>query len=125
MGDVKKWFADFGLHLITLKGDLSTTPPIGASYWLQRGYPVITVINKFGQNADYNHAVVIIGIDQPDPDDPLADRTVHFLDPASAENLESARASVFEQWWALCEYALMVMVKDPAAPDRVSSVGPN
>jgi hypothetical protein len=124
VGDVKKWFADFGLNLIALQGDLSTTPPTGVPYWLQRGYPVITVINKFGQNADYNHAVVVIGIDLPDPKDPLADRLVYYLDPASMENLESARAPVFEQWWALCQNALIVMVKDPDAPDRVTAVRP-
>ena len=47
VGDVKAWLETQRLYLLTLSGTLDGKPPASLSYWLvQRGYPVICVINR-------------------------------------------------------------------------------
>ncbi len=115
VGDLKDYLAetDERLHLVTLTGQLNDEAPTGLGYWLnQRGYPVICVINRDPEDAAFNHAVVVIGI-SPNPTGGSAD-IVHYLDPSSVEPLHSTEAPVFEQVWARCNHAMMIVVPPPA-----------
>jgi hypothetical protein len=116
-GDVQAWLdrQPDDLSLITLRGTLSDAPPTGLHYWLlQRGYPVVCVVNKTGQSADYNHAVVVIGIDTAAPG--AADgqpQVIHYLDPASPKRVEQCGRDEFETWWARCQNVMGLVVRRP------------
>lgn len=104
------------LHLFTLTGEPGDKPPTGLGFWVnRRGYPVICVIRREPDDPSFNHAVVVIGI-SANPDDPTADM-IHYLDPSSPEPLHSSPAWVFEQHWAWCDHAMMLVTAPPAPDD--------
>ena len=102
-----------GLDLIALKGQRSGNPPCGLAYWLRRGFPPICIINKIGKNADYNHAVVVIGFNRPDADPADDDTVIYYLDPSSPKQLESGPAARFDEWWSAGERALLIVTTVP------------
>lgn len=116
-GDLKRHLSGKGLHLLTLAGRLEGRPPAGLFYWLrERGYPVICVINRSGTNLAYNHAVVVIGAQEPS-----SERTggaVHYLDPSADEPLQTCTLATFEEMWQRGQWAMMVVLKPPADPSE-------
>lgn len=114
-GDVKTWLERQGLYLLTLTGTLDGKPPASLGYWLlQRGYPVICVINRHENDAKFNHAVVVIGFSKTVGDE-TADR-IHYLDPSSAKVLHSEDRKSFETLWARGEHAMMIVIAPPQEP---------
>ena len=115
VGDLKAYLAETKerLYLVTLTGQLNDEAPTGLGYWLeQRGYPVICVINLDPDDPAFNHAVVVIGI-SPNSNGGSAD-IIHYLDPSSAEPLHSTDEAAFEQLWARCNHAMMIVAAPPA-----------
>lgn len=109
VGDLKKYLADHGLHLVTLAGSLDGKPPVSLKYWLlERGYPVICVINRDPVDPNFNHAVVLIGISTTG-DVESTDR-IHYFDPSSAEPLHTDDVAAFETVWDRGQHAMMVVV---------------
>jgi len=112
IGDVRKYLAQKGLHLITLSGRLDGKPPASLKYWLNdRGYPVICVINRQPSDPAHNHAVVVIGISKMASVE-SADR-IHYLDPSSPLQLHSEEFATFETNWARGQHAMMIVVQPP------------
>ena len=114
VGDLKAYLADTKerLYLVVLTGQLNDDPPTGLGYWLkQRGYPVICVINRDPEDPAFNHAVVVIGI-SPNSKGGSTD-IIHYLDPSSVEPLHATDAAAFEQLWARCSHAMMVVAASP------------
>lgn len=98
IGDVRMWLDGKGIKMVPLKGELSDTPPLGLGWWVQeRGYPVICVVNKFGGNAEYNHAVVVIGVETGETAGQLG--AVYVLDPASPRGVERWEHRTVEHYW--------------------------
>ncbi|GMV97034.1 MAG: hypothetical protein AMXMBFR83_13930 [Phycisphaerae bacterium] len=116
VGDVRRYLADKGLHLVALSGRLDDKPEEGLSFWLNaKGYPPICIINRTGDNPAFNHAVVVIGI-QSRAD---STETIHYLDPSADPPLFSCDRSAFETLWGRCGRAMLLVVRPPAdANDR-------
>jgi len=113
-GDVKQYLGRLGLHLVTLAGSLDGKPPLSLRYWvLDRGYPVICVINTYGSDPDFNHAVVVVGFSKTGGAE-SAD-SIYYLDPSSAEPLHKVEAAEFERVWARSGHAMMVVVQPPGS----------
>lgn len=113
VADLRHFLRSKDLDLIVLEGARSLRPPNGLGYWLRRGFPAICVINKIGKDADYNHAVVVIGFGPPEAD-PAQDGTViHYLDPSSPKQQESGPAERFDEWWAVSGRALLIVTTVP------------
>jgi len=113
VSDVTDWFhrTQDELALFVLQGSLSGQPPTGLPYWLlDRGYPVVCVINKTGRNADYNHAVVVIGLA---PASAASVERVHYLDPAALERVESCDRATFETYWSRGQNTMALVVPRP------------
>jgi hypothetical protein len=111
--DVQTWLQrqPDGFSLITLRGALTDRPPTGLQYWLlDRGYPVVCIVNSTAGGPEFNHAVVVIGLDGPAGDRP---ETIHYLDPASFKRVEHSAREQFETWWSRCEHAMALVVRDP------------
>lgn len=112
--DLKLFLQENGLYLLTLAGRLDGKPPISLRYWLvQRGYPVICVINRQGDDPAANHAVVVTGI-QATPGDPTADKIV-YLDPSLSNPLHTSDAVEFDVLWQRGQRAMMIVVAPPAS----------
>ncbi|HOA75586.1 MAG TPA: hypothetical protein PL151_14425 [Phycisphaerae bacterium] len=120
VGDLKTYLAEQGLEMVVVTGRPDEKPPLGLRYWLlTRGYPVICVINRQGADPDlekpagpqYNHAVVVTGF-SANPDQPSTD-IVYYLDPSTADPLQSVGWAEFEKLWARAGHAMMVVVKPP------------
>lgn len=112
-GDVAEWLRGRGLDMIVLAGTLSAEAPLGIEYWLtRRGYPVVCIINRKGGDPQYNHAVVVVGVQRTQGAD-----AIHFLDPASERGLERADAATFEQWWERGQRVMMIVLNPPAGQD--------
>ncbi|UCD28198.1 MAG: hypothetical protein JSV03_14065 [Planctomycetota bacterium] len=119
VGDLKEYLGEKGLHMVTLSGRMSDTPPTGLGYWLKkRGYPVVCVINDEEGNPELNHAVVVIGI-WSNPETGSVD-TIHYFDPSSVEALHSIEAATFETRWARGQHAMMIVIKPPFAAKKES-----
>lgn len=114
VGDMQTWLADKGLTMTPVKGSLEADPPLGVAWWVQsRGHPVICVVNKYGTNADYNHAVVVIGVEL------AADGRVdalHVLDPASPKRLERWDRETMETHWNATDRVMLPMFVTPETP---------
>lgn len=114
IGDVETYMGQQGLHLVTLRGRMDGKPPASLRYWLlQRGYPVVCVINRQADNPDYNHAVVVIGISQTAP--PESADMIHYLDPASPRQLHSQELGEFESLWSRGQNAMLIVVAPPGS----------
>ncbi|MCA9250910.1 MAG: hypothetical protein KDA54_07225 [Phycisphaerales bacterium] len=99
VGDVRAFWADRRIKFIPLKGELTNEPPMGLAWWVvSRGYPVICVVNQEeGAPEEFNHAVVVIGVDVDDNNGAVGD--VIVLDPASAKRLERWDRETFLSRW--------------------------
>lgn len=109
VGDLKRYLAGEGLHLVTLTGELGDRPLFGMGYWVRsRGHPVLCVINQEGPDAEaFNHAVTVIGISSnQNPDLP---DIIHYFDPSAAEPLHSLAAPAFDELWSRGQHAMMVV----------------
>jgi hypothetical protein len=119
IADVRGWLDQERLELTPLRGRLSDADGIGLGWWvLGRGYPVICVINKFAGNADYNHALVVIGFDGAGSADSASG--VYLLDPASPKRLERWDRLTFEHYWASAGHVMLTLYETPGA-----QVGPH
>ena len=108
---VQAWLGGQGLEMTPLVGELSDDAPLGLGWWvLQRGYPVICVINKSGGNADYNHAVVVIGIDGGSAE---SAEGVYVLDPASSKRLERWERLKFLHYWGSAGSVMLPLFETP------------
>ncbi len=128
VGDVRAYLADRRIKLIPLKGELTTEPPMGLAWWVvSRGYPVICVVNQEeGAPEEFNHAVVVIGVDLDDNSDEVGD--VIVLDPASQKRLERwDRETFLSRWVPTGNVMLLVFdVSNQAIADgRSRSISPN
>ncbi|MBI4578173.1 MAG: hypothetical protein HY718_00630 [Planctomycetes bacterium] len=113
ISDVRSYLEGRGLYLLTLAGRTDDKPPLGLLFWLERrGYPVICVINRQGDDPGFNHAVVVTGFSR-NVDSPSAD-IVYYLDPAAREPLQSLSLSEFEAAWERGERAMMLVVAPPS-----------
>lgn len=111
--DLQAYLADEGLDLHALSGQLGDEAPTGVGFWVkQRGYPAICVINRVSEDPAFNHAVVVIGI-SPNREGGSTD-IIHYLDPSVPEPLQSMDAAAFEELWARCEHALLIVAVAPA-----------
>ncbi|NOX58411.1 MAG: hypothetical protein GXP29_06070 [Planctomycetes bacterium] len=133
VGDVRSFFAKRQVKLIPLKGNLSDKPPLGLLWWVaSRGYPVICVVNQ--QEADspaydgpdpvpepeeFNHAVVVIGVDRDDNTDEVSGVVV--LDPASEKRLERWDLESFSTFWDATDRVMLLMI-DPTVAGSVAGV---
>ncbi len=118
IGDLKAWLESQGVSVVPLKGNLSGDQPTGLGWWLLvRGYPVICVVNKFAGNAEYNHAVLVIGIEM---DDATGEpRSWYILDPASPRRIEHWDRLMFEHYWGSGMNVMLPLFEAPpeaAAP---------
>ena len=115
IADLQAWLKTKNVTMIPLKGELTDAPRIGLGWWLVgRGYPVICVVNKFAGNADYNHAVVVIGMERTGPDP--QDRAVYVLDPASPRRLERWDRMTFEHYWGSAGKIMLPLFETPRPP---------
>jgi hypothetical protein len=111
--DLKDYLAGKGLDLVTLAGGMSEDPYVGLGYWLRQGrYPVVCVINRMGTSPDFNHAVVVIGIEGNQPVE-RADR-IYYLDPSADSPLFTCSGEAFETMWARGRHAMLVVTRWPA-----------
>lgn len=111
--DLKEYMAKKGLDVWALAGKLDEEPPTGLGFWLRaQRYPVVCVINRVGNGPDYNHAVVVIGF-RENRDVESADR-IHYLDPSADTPLYTCSLEAFEEIWARCGHAMMVVTKGTA-----------
>ncbi|GJM24933.1 MAG: hypothetical protein DHS20C16_13480 [Phycisphaerae bacterium] len=127
VGDVRMFLEGRRIKLIPLKGELSTEPPLGLAWWvISRGYPVICVVNEEeGAPEEFNHAVVVIGVDVDDNGDNGSDNgsgigDVIVLDPASQKRLERwDRETFLSRWQPTGNVMLLVFdVANHAVVDR-------
>ncbi len=109
VGDMREFLADRRIKLIPLKGELAADPPLGLIWWVvSRGYPVICVVNQEeGAPEEFNHAVVVIGVDVDDNKDIVGD--VILLDPASQKRLERWTPEKFLERWIPTGKAMLLM----------------
>lgn len=115
--DLKRYMAKKGLDVWALAGRLDEKPPTGLGYWIRgQRYPVVCVINRVGGSSDSNHAVVVIGF-RENRDVESADR-IHYLDPSAPSPLETCSLEVFEEMWARCGHAMLVVTKGPVEQTR-------
>lgn len=115
IADVKAWLAQRDLTLQPLTGSFSDKELTGLGWWLCRGgYPVTCVINKFAGNADYNHAVVVIGIDGGGGIESA--QGVYYLDPASPRGLERLDRLTFLHYWGSAGNMMLPLFETPRAP---------
>ncbi len=78
---------------------------------------MICVVNKFGGNADYNHAVVVIGIAGDGSADSV--QRLYILDPASPKRLEQwDRLTFLHYWGSAGRVMLPLFERPPDAPER-------
>ena len=113
IGDIRKWLSTKRLVLMPMAGKLSDRPPLGLGYWLKRGYPVICIINQKGGNPDYNHAVVVIGVEAP-PETPINRvEKIYYLDPSTPKRVESCAPTEFLTIWDRAQQAMLLIVKKP------------
>ena len=119
VGSIRRWLAGHDMRMVPIQGELSNVPPRGLAWWiLSRGHPVICVVNKHGGDADYNHAVVVIGVTL-DADDHITG--LHVLDPASAKQLEYWSRDEFKSAWAPTGHAMLPMFDAPAQSARLTT----
>jgi hypothetical protein len=110
--DIRTFLQDKGLYLLTLSGQLDGKPPSSLRYWLvERGYPVICVINRNGDDPAFNHAVVVTGIEHTDPE-VSADKIV-YLDPSVGQVLHTDDEKAFDVLWQRGERAMLIVVAPP------------
>lgn len=128
VADLKTFLETQGLELVVLAGRMDGEPPLGLRYWLlSRGYPVICVINRQGADPDvsrpvdpqFNHAVVVTGF-SANPADPAAD-ILYYLDPSTADPLQSVGLAEFDAMWARCDRAMMLVVQPPEPAPRAGN----
>jgi len=118
--DVRRWLKKEHFELTPLRGEFTDTEQVGLGWWvLRRGYPVICVINKFAGNADYNHAVVVIGFDGPGSAESA--EAIYLLDPASPKRLERWDRLTFEHYWAGGGRFMLPLYQTPSALPRSGS----
>jgi hypothetical protein len=116
VADVKGWLADQRVTMQPLTGSLSDRELTGLAWWLLRGgYPVICVMNKFAGNADYNHAVVVIGIEGGGGAESA--EAVYLLDPASPRCLERFDRLTFLHYWGSAGNMMLPVFETP--PDKL------
>jgi hypothetical protein len=109
-----------GLDLIALSGRLDGKPTLGLRFWVERkGYPVICIINRLGEEPKFNHAVVVTGFSEG-AGSPPAD-IVYYLDPSTREPLQSVPATEFEKYWHRGNNTMLLVVAPPAAAKESSS----
>lgn len=118
VGGVSEWLSGHRMRMVPIRGELSNQPPRGVAWWiLSRGHPVICVVNKHGDDADYNHAVVVIGV-EVDADGRIV--AVNVLDPASAKRLERWPRKEFEQYWSKTDQAMLPLFESPSQTAHVA-----
>ena len=112
IADVRDYLTGRRLTLQPLTGSFTDRELTGLGWWLlQGGYPVICVMNKNGGNADYNHAVVVIGVGGGDS--VASAQTVHYLDPASPRRLESVDRLLFQHYWGSAGKIMLPLFETP------------
>ncbi len=122
IGDFQTWAARYGLKLIALRGALDAEPPRDLAWWVvERGYPVICVINRHEGNPDYNHAVVVIGVDFDDSTQQVAGLDV--LDPAAPRRLVHLPRADFERDWSATNRVMMLVFDAPRDENPAAARG--
>lgn len=126
VGDVRRFFEDRAIKLIPLKGNLGEKPPLGLFWWVvSRGYPVICVVNQEeGAPEEFNHAVVVIGVDVDDNTKAASEENVGeliVLDPASAKRLERWDRETFVSRWQATDRVMLLMFDTSDEPQVVSA----
>ncbi len=112
--DLARWLRTQRLDMIVLAGEFHDRAPVGLRWWvMQRGYPVICVINRKGDDPQYNHAVVVIGMKSNATEGAGPTDTVYYLDPSSTHGLETVDAEAFETWWTRGRRTMMIVVRPP------------
>ena len=112
VADLKNYMARKGLTVWNLAGTMDEKPWTGLGFWLREWRsPPVCVINRIGGNADYNHAVVVIGL-RENRDMESADR-IHYLDPSADSPLYTCSLEAFDEMWARCGHAMLVVTKGP------------
>lgn len=115
---ISQWLSGHRMRMVPIRGELSDEPPRGVGWWiLSRGHPVICVVNKYGDDADYNHAVVVIGVEVDAGGRIVA---LDVLDPASDKRLERWPRSEFEKYWSKTNQAMLPMFDTPAQTAHVA-----
>jgi hypothetical protein len=109
VGDMASILEQWALELIPLRGTLRGRPPISLAWWvMQRGYPVICVINQAEGKPDHNHAVVVVGMVLAEND---AETEVFVLDPSAGKHLFTWTGTVFQQYWNSAGRVMLPMVE--------------
>jgi hypothetical protein len=110
--DLKDFLPSKGLHMVTLAGTIDGKPPTSLRYWvMQRGYPVICIINREGEDPAFNHAVVVTGI-QAKPGESPTD-IITCLDPSLPQAIDNVSAAEFGILWERGLHAMMIVVAPP------------
>ncbi len=115
VGDMQRYLAGQGLRMVPLRGRFSAEPPLGLAWWvLGRGYPMICVINRHAGNAEYNHAVVVVGFRPADA--ARGEMRVYLLDPAAPKRLACWDRFLFEHYWGSAGWVMLPIFEEPRAP---------
>lgn len=121
VADVAGWLASQQLTLKPLTGEFSDKELVGLGWWLSRGqYPIICVMNKFAGNAEYNHAVVVIGIEGTGLFEE-AD-AVFILDPASPRRVERLETLAFCHYWNSAGRIMLPLFETPPQAQQTARV---
>ncbi len=112
IADVRDWLAGRRLTMQPLTGSFDSRELTGLGWWLlEGGYPVICVMNRWAGNAEYNHAVVVIGVAGGDSVETAA--TIHYLDPASPRRLVSVERLTFQHFWNSAGNIMLPVFRTP------------
>ncbi|MFQ5490624.1 MAG: hypothetical protein ACE5GE_07875 [Phycisphaerae bacterium] len=112
VADMARWLASDRLTLQPLTGQFSDQELVGLGWWLNKGrYPVICVMNKHAGNAEYNHAVVVIGTEGPGPVDQA--QAVFILNPASPRRIERLEPLAFRHYWNTAGRIMLPLYQTP------------
>jgi hypothetical protein len=112
VGDMRTWLKTQGIQMTPLKGRYSSEPPNGLAWWvLDRGYPVICVVNRHAGDAEYNHAVLVIDVKINETSE--APEGVYVLDPASPKRIEHIERQMFEHYWGSAGSVMLPLFEAP------------
>lgn len=119
VGDVARWLSSYRLTLTPVAGQFGDQELLGLGWWLDQGqYPVICVMNKHAGNAEYNHAVVVIGTEGTGP---LEDaRAIFLLDPASPRRVERMEPLAFRHFWNTAGRIMLPLFETPPQAQQAS-----
>lgn len=97
---LKEAFSRQGFSAFILKGDLGETIS-GASYHLKRSHPVLVMLRKESQMKNFNHMVLMVGLD-------TIQQKVIFLDPLHGQTI--LKTELFNKLWQNADSFMLIAI---------------